>query len=92
MTGATLQGAEIQDALVADDLRTYGDVSLFTYLEDSGVELPGLRVWGSPWQPEYNALVYVLSGNGTVGAEARPFLDKTTPRAASARPLQLPCA
>ncbi|MEU4196059.1 pirin family protein [Kribbella sp. NPDC026611] len=26
-----------------------------------------------PWQPEYNALVYVLAGQGTVGAERRPF-------------------
>src|SRR5438045_1478414 len=23
------------------------------YLEDSGVELRGLRFWGSPWQPEF---------------------------------------
>ncbi len=26
-----------------------------------------------PWQPEYNALVYVLAGQGTVGAEQRPI-------------------
>jgi redox-sensitive bicupin YhaK (pirin superfamily) len=26
-----------------------------------------------PWQPDYNALVYVLSGHGTVGTEARPI-------------------
>jgi redox-sensitive bicupin YhaK (pirin superfamily) len=26
-----------------------------------------------PWQPGYNALVYVLAGGGTVGAEGRPF-------------------
>jgi quercetin 2,3-dioxygenase len=25
-----------------------------------------------PWQPDYNALVYVLSGRGTAGAEGRP--------------------
>jgi quercetin 2,3-dioxygenase len=25
-----------------------------------------------PWQPEFNALVYVLAGSGTVGAERRP--------------------
>lgn len=24
-----------------------------TYLEDSGAEVAGLRIWGSPWQPEY---------------------------------------
>jgi redox-sensitive bicupin YhaK (pirin superfamily) len=26
-----------------------------------------------PWRPEFNALVYVLSGRGTVGAESRPI-------------------
>jgi quercetin 2,3-dioxygenase len=26
-----------------------------------------------PWQADYNALVYVLSGRGTVGAEQRPI-------------------
>ncbi len=26
-----------------------------------------------PWQPDYNALVYVLAGRGTVGAERRPL-------------------
>jgi redox-sensitive bicupin YhaK (pirin superfamily) len=26
-----------------------------------------------PWQPEYNALVYVLAGRGTVGVEKRPL-------------------
>ncbi|MDF1660449.1 MAG: metallophosphatase domain-containing protein [Planctomycetota bacterium] len=24
------------------------------YLEDSGVEIAGLKFWGSPWQPDYN--------------------------------------
>jgi redox-sensitive bicupin YhaK (pirin superfamily) len=33
---------------------------------------PGAQL-SLPWQPEYNALVYVLSGNGTVGAEQRPI-------------------
>jgi redox-sensitive bicupin YhaK (pirin superfamily) len=32
---------------------------------------PGARL-SLPWQPEYNALVYVLSGSGSVGSEARP--------------------
>jgi len=26
-----------------------------------------------PWQADFNALVYVLSGNGSVGAERRPI-------------------
>src|SRR4051794_32997769 len=33
---------------------------------------PGAQL-SLPWQPEYNALVYIMSGNGTVGAEQRPI-------------------
>jgi redox-sensitive bicupin YhaK (pirin superfamily) len=33
---------------------------------------PGARL-DLPWQPGYNALVYALSGRGTVGAEQRPL-------------------
>ena len=33
---------------------------------------PGAQL-SLPWQPDYNALVYVLSGRGTVGAEQRPI-------------------
>jgi quercetin 2,3-dioxygenase len=33
---------------------------------------PGARVL-LPWAPEFNALVYVLSGSGTVGLEGRPI-------------------
>ena len=32
---------------------------------------PGAQV-RLPWRPDFNALVYVLSGSGTVGAEGRP--------------------
>ncbi len=32
---------------------------------------PGARL-ELPWEPTFNALVYVLAGEGTVGAEARP--------------------
>jgi redox-sensitive bicupin YhaK (pirin superfamily) len=32
---------------------------------------PGAQL-SLPWNPDYNALVYVLSGNATAGAEARP--------------------
>ncbi|MCS7484178.1 pirin family protein [Umezawaea endophytica] len=32
---------------------------------------PGARV-RLPWRPDFNALVYVLAGDGTVGAERRP--------------------
>jgi hypothetical protein len=33
---------------------------------------PGARVQ-LPWRPDFNALVYVLSGRGSVGAERRPI-------------------
>jgi hypothetical protein len=33
---------------------------------------PGAQL-SLPWPAEYNALVYILSGSGTVGAEARPI-------------------
>ena len=33
---------------------------------------PGARL-ALPWQTEFNALAYVLSGDGTVGAEGRPL-------------------
>src|SRR5512133_2419301 len=33
---------------------------------------PGARI-DLPWQPDYNALVYVLAGRGTVGVERRPL-------------------
>jgi redox-sensitive bicupin YhaK (pirin superfamily) len=33
---------------------------------------PGARL-SLPWRVDYNALVYVLAGNGSVGAEARPI-------------------
>lgn len=30
------------------------------YLEDAGVEIDGVRFWGSPWQPEYNEWAFNL--------------------------------
>ncbi|MFI5042881.1 MAG: pirin family protein, partial [Acidimicrobiales bacterium] len=33
---------------------------------------PGARLV-LPWRPDYNALVYVLAGQGTVGAEGKPI-------------------
>ena len=33
---------------------------------------PGAQL-SLPWQPDYNALAYVLAGSGTVGAERRPI-------------------
>jgi redox-sensitive bicupin YhaK (pirin superfamily) len=36
-----------------------------------GTVTPGARV-SLPWRPDFNALVYVLSGRGTVGADGHP--------------------
>ena len=33
---------------------------------------PGARL-SIPWRPDYNALLYVMAGEGTVGAEGRPI-------------------
>jgi redox-sensitive bicupin YhaK (pirin superfamily) len=32
---------------------------------------PGARL-SLPWRPDYNALVYVMNGDGTIGSEGRP--------------------
>jgi Icc-related predicted phosphoesterase len=37
--------------------RLLGDAA---YLEDSGVELDGVRFWGSPWQPAFNDWAFNL--------------------------------
>lgn len=31
-----------------------------TYLQDSGVEIDGIKFWGSPWQPAYNSWAFNL--------------------------------
>ncbi|MCM4078987.1 pirin family protein [Paractinoplanes hotanensis] len=50
-----------------------GPGSTFTPINLAHVTLqPGAQL-DLPWQPEYNALVYVLAGRGTVGAEQRPI-------------------
>jgi redox-sensitive bicupin YhaK (pirin superfamily) len=50
-----------------------GPGSTFTPINLAHVTLqPGAQL-DLPWQPDYNALVYVLAGRGTVGAEKRPI-------------------
>jgi redox-sensitive bicupin YhaK (pirin superfamily) len=50
-----------------------GPGSTFTPINLAHVTLqPGAQL-DLPWQPDYNALVYVLAGRGTVGAEERPI-------------------
>ena len=50
-----------------------GPGSTFTPINLAHITLqPGAQL-DLPWQSDYNALVYVLSGRGTVGAEKRPI-------------------
>ncbi|SDT79342.1 pirin family protein [Actinoplanes derwentensis] len=50
-----------------------GPGSTFTPINLAHVTMqPGSRL-DLPWQPDYNALVYALSGEGWVGADLRPF-------------------
>ena len=50
-----------------------GPGSTFTPINLAHITLqPGAQL-DLPWQSDYNALVYVLAGRGTVGAEARPI-------------------
>src|SRR5580765_4505080 len=46
---------------------TYTPISIVHATLQPGAELD------IPWRSDFNALVYVLSGNGAVGAEQRPF-------------------
>jgi quercetin 2,3-dioxygenase len=60
--------------LIAGDLGAHqGPGSTYTPISIVHATVqPGAQV-DLPWQPGYNALVYVLSGDGTVGAERRPI-------------------
>jgi Icc-related predicted phosphoesterase len=35
-----------------------------TYLQDSGTEIEGIKIWGSPWQPWFYAWAFNLPRNG----------------------------
>jgi redox-sensitive bicupin YhaK (pirin superfamily) len=60
--------------LIAGDLGAHqGPGSTYTPISIVHATVqPGAQV-DLPWQPGYNALVYVLAGDGTVGAERRPI-------------------
>lgn len=45
------------------------------YLQDSGAEVAGLSVWGSPWQPAYNDWAFNLER----GAPLRAYWDLIPP-------------
>jgi predicted phosphohydrolase len=40
-----------------------------TYLQDSGAALGGVRFWGSPWQPAYNAWAFNLPRGPALAAK-----------------------
>jgi redox-sensitive bicupin YhaK (pirin superfamily) len=60
--------------LIAGDLGEHqGPGSTYTPISIvHATVLPGAQV-DLPWRPDFNALVYALSGAGTVGAEGRPI-------------------
>jgi hypothetical protein len=62
--------------LIAGDLAGYeGPGATHTPINYAHVTLaPGAQL-SVPWNPAFNAFVYVLTGRGTAGAEARPVND-----------------
>ncbi|XP_044763145.1 UPF0046 protein C25E10.12 [Coccinella septempunctata] len=47
---------DIVDAVNEDNIRQH--LSNCTYLEDSGIELYGIKIYGSPWQPEFGGWAF----------------------------------
>ncbi|AEF41489.1 pirin family protein [Hoyosella subflava] len=60
--------------LIAGDIAGHeGPGATFTPITFAHATIqPGAQL-STPWNPAFNALVYVLSGSGTVGAEGRPI-------------------
>lgn len=48
-----------------------------TYLEDSAVEIEGLRFWGSPWQPAYNNWAFNLRRGAAIAQKWALIPDGT---------------
>lgn len=48
-----------------------------TYLEDSGCEVGGLRIWGSPWQPWFHDWAFNLRGEDELAARWALIPDDT---------------
>ncbi len=46
-------------------------LAAFHYLEDAGLELEGLRFWGSPWQPAFNDWAFNLPRGEPLAAKWR---------------------
>jgi hypothetical protein len=59
--------------VIAGEIAGYaGPGSTFTPMTYAHVTLSPTARLSLPWRPDYNALVYVLNGIGSVGAERRP--------------------
>jgi len=48
------------------------------YLEDSNVNIDGINVWGSPWQPEFHSWAFNLPRNGKSLREKWDLIPPTT--------------
>ncbi len=69
----TADGGSLIRVIAGEVAGHAGPGSTFTPINLAHVTLqPGAQL-DLPWQPDYNALVYVLAGRGTVGAEQRPI-------------------
>lgn len=49
----------------------------FTYLEDSGIEFEGLKIWGSPWTPEFCDWHFMLPRGAPIKAKWDLIPDDT---------------
>lgn len=49
-----------------------------TYLQDSGVTIDGLNIWGSPWQPSFYDWAFNLPRNGSEIAEKWSLIPDDT--------------
>ena len=48
-----------------------------TYLEDSGIEIGGLKFWGSPWQPRFHNWAFNLKRGPEIAAKWELIPDDT---------------
>ncbi|EFA00573.1 metallophosphoesterase domain-containing protein 1 [Tribolium castaneum] len=48
----------ISDAVNTDNIRQY--LTNCTYLEDSGIDIYGIKLYGTPWQPEFGGWAFNL--------------------------------
>jgi hypothetical protein len=70
------EGSRVTVRLIAGDLAgAHGPGSTHTPIAYAHATLAAGARLDVPWDPEFNALVYVLAGSGTVGEERRPVRE-----------------